>query len=160
MTAAGAKKSTKRVSHNPKSVAGLDKREKIVELRKEGYSYADIGRMVGVSRDHAHATVKDYMADFRQRMSESLEQTVLLEVERLNECIRVMYQKVIEKADCDAAKTMTTLMHRKASYLGLDKASKLELQVEDKKVYVSVSPDDWKKMSDVSSNEQTNIPKI
>lgn len=148
----------KRVSHSVQAVAATKKREQIVDLRIQGYSYADIGRMVGVSRDHAHSVVKDYMTEFRERMTDSLKHAVTIEVERLDQCIRVMYAKVLSSGDCDAARTLSTLMQRKSSYLGLDKAGKIE--VDHKKVYVGVSPDDWTKMSEANQDGNTNISKI
>ena len=154
MSVKSAKK--KRVSHSVQAVSATKKREQIVDLRIQGYSYADIGNMVGVSRDHAHSVVKDYMIEFRERMIDSVEHAVTIEVERLDQCIRVMFAKVLSSGDCDAARTLSTLMQRKSSYLGLDKAGKLE--IDHKKVYVGVSPDDWKKMSDVNQDADTNIP--
>lgn len=153
------KSATRKINHTPNALRGIQKREKIVQLRIDGYSYAEIARQVNVSKDHAHSVVKDYMTEFRQKMSESLENAVILEVERLNECIRVMYAKVISSGDCDAAKTMTTLMQRKSSYLGLDKALKLDIE-SSAKLYVGVSPDDWSKMNNLSNHEQTNLSKI
>ncbi len=128
-------------SSQVEAVAGTAKRAEIVELRRLGFSYREIGKKLGIDDAHAFAVVSEYMQEFRRRQVDKIEDMVLLEVGRIDDAIRVFHAKIMQEADHKSAMAYCALVTRKAALLGLDKALKVE--IEQKKGYVGISPDDW-----------------
>jgi len=136
------------------AVLGTEKRAKIVELRKKGYDYEEIGKMVSLDPKNCHSVVSEYMAEFRAHMVDEIGNMVMLEVNRLDSAIRVLHEHVMRESDARSATAMANLMARKAAYLGLDKAAKIE--IETKKGYVKVSPDDWTHIKQAANQEASS----
>lgn len=130
----------------PESLLGMAQKETIIQLRFYGYSYVDIAKKVGVSHARCHKIVSDYMVHWRKTMIDDVGAVAIMDLEKIDSAIRILYEKIMTEADPKAANAMVHLLARKASMLGLDKAQKID--VTPRKAYVELSLDDWNKIKD------------
>lgn len=108
------------------------RRSKVMELRREGYSYREIAERVedefgldklpnGWGPRYAHDDVDRELDKYRADLRESAEKIVELEVQRIDELLVAHYSKA-KMGDIDSGEFVVDLMERRAELLGLDEA--------------------------------------
>jgi hypothetical protein len=114
--------------NNSKALARASRAEKIFQMRLEGMTERAIAAKVGLTAPRIHQILAKAHQQILARSAESLEQTANLDLQRLDELIRVHWPK---RADPDRANVVFKAMERRAKLLGLDKPDKSELFGKD-----------------------------
>ena len=97
--------------------------EVIWNMRIQGYSYADIEKELDIDRSSAYLACHRYFEFAREKLHDSQEITVLLELARLDAMLKKIWPKLDESATClNAVKSILSIMERRAAYLGLDES--------------------------------------
>jgi predicted transcriptional regulator len=105
-----------------------ERRAKALELRKQGMSYREIGRALGVSRTAAHKYVTKELDAIRAETRASAEQLREIELERLDRYLAALEPKIVE-GDDKAIATALRVMERRAKLTGLDAPQRSEVTV-------------------------------
>lgn len=112
-----------------------------LEMRLQGYSYADIAVALNIAIDTARETIKRVMFRMAETTAEDAVEVRTLELERLD-LMLVRLQEQIAKGSEKAIETALRIQERRSRLLGLDSPKKFEL---DNKVtlrqYVGVDVD-------------------
>lgn len=99
---------------------------KALQYRRLGLSYADIGKQLGISNSTAYEYVSKALEETRKLASDTAEEVKQLELERLDKmllgCIDGAY-----KGNLKNIETVLRIQERRAKYLGLDAAGKVDL---------------------------------
>lgn len=66
-------------------LTAAERKEKALEYRKMGYSFAAIGKLVGCTPKRVHDIVSDYLRELNQKNSNSAEELRQLELEKLDD---------------------------------------------------------------------------
>ena len=112
----------------PRRVTSADRRVQALELRKAGYTYAQIGTTLGISAVMAHRHVVKALSVIRDKISEQTEELRTLELQRLDNLFFVIYKRA-EKGDLAAVDRCLRLMERRAKLLGLDAPTKTDVNL-------------------------------
>lgn len=97
-----------------------------LELRLQGFSYADIASALGVTVETARETIKRVLSRMAETTAEDALEVRSLELERLDQML-VKLQDQITKGSEKAIETALRIQERRARLLGLDSPKKLEL---------------------------------
>jgi hypothetical protein len=107
-------------------IKAAERRTRALELRKQGLSYREIGRELGISEQRAHRVITAELARLNAKRAEQAAEVTRLELERLDS----MWAGVWEKAkagDGPAIDRALAIMGRRAKLLGLDAPDRREL---------------------------------
>ena len=126
--------------NNEKRYTTLERRQKALELRKIGYDYKTIGKTLGVSSKTAFAYVQKCLEEIRANTHETAEDILELELKRLDVAQAALMPRVRE-GDPRAIDTLMRVQERRAKYLGLDAANKLE--ITGKGIIINLTPADF-----------------
>ena len=118
-----------------------DVRERVVDLRKQGYSYRDISKMVGIAPKTAYDHVQAELLEMREKTDMDRESVRTLELERCDFMLRSLHRR-IRTGDPMAIGAAIRVLERRAKYLGLDAPEKSAF------VGTLLSPEEASKMSD------------
>jgi hypothetical protein len=94
------------------------------ELRKQGYSYREIGAALGVSHKTAHEDVQRVLAELAETRLESAAAYVALECERLDMAALALFQH-LETGDPQIINSWIKLSESRRKLLGLDAPTKI-----------------------------------
>jgi len=111
---------------HPLTAQALEKRTRALELRRAGLTYRQIGEQIGLSSTAAWKHVKTGIDAARAEIAETGAEVLELELDRLDGMLRALWPKVLA-GDTDAIRTSLRVQERRARYLGLDQADKLEV---------------------------------
>ena len=114
----------------PRDAINTEKGLQALELRKAGYTYAEIGKTLGVSMQQAHRIVIKRLTELRERVYEEALQVQQLECERLDGLFRALWPKA-QEGDTHAVYAAVNIMGRRAKLLGLDAPVKYAVNWED-----------------------------
>jgi hypothetical protein len=92
---------------------------RVLDLRKSGLTFREIGTRMGFSEQRAHALVTQELARLNAKRSESAEEVTRLEVERLDALLAAVWGKAME-GELSAVATALAIAARRAKLLGLD----------------------------------------
>lgn len=99
---------------------------KALEYRRAGLSYANIGKQLGISGSTAYGYVSRALEETRKLATDTAEEVKQLELERLDKmllgCIEGAYRGNLKNIE-----TVLRIQERRAKYLGLDAAGKIDL---------------------------------
>jgi hypothetical protein len=109
-------------------VRGVETELKAMDLRRQGYSYREIGDELGCSHVTARACVIRAFRRAQKASEEMAVEIVSLELERLDEVFKAIYPLALNR-DLQAVDRVVAVMKRRASLLGLDKPTKTETHV-------------------------------
>lgn len=100
-----------------------DRIAKCLDLRRQGYSYDEIGREVGISKANAH---KLTVLGLEALPRESAEEVRKLEAERLDALTRATWGEA-SAGELDAVAAQVKLSERRSKLLGLDAPQKQDV---------------------------------
>lgn len=100
-----------------------DRIAKCLDLRRQGYSYDEIGREVGISKANAH---KLTVLGLEALPRESAEEVRKLEAERLDALTRATWGEA-SSGELDAVAAQVKLSERRSKLLGLDAPQKQDV---------------------------------
>lgn len=119
-----------RGKRRPLSKARITKRrEKSLELRQQGYTFQDIGQILGVSWVQSRRDVMAGLDEAAKKIRESSEHILAVHMGRLERAIQSMWP-AIESGDLEAIRTMTKVLEREAKLLGIDAPAKTESRMD------------------------------
>lgn len=90
-----------------------------VQLRLMGWTYENIGRRLGITRQAAHARVKKALQEWIAELDESTEELRQLELARLDKAQLSLWPSVL-RGDTTAINTLLRVMKRRAALTGID----------------------------------------
>jgi hypothetical protein len=126
---------------NKDSVAKLEQRDRIIELRIKGYSYPAIAKELKLSTVRPYQIVQEYVKEYREKHAEQIEHMVEIELQRLD-LLTTKLWSAFEAGEIAAAGLLLRTSERRAKMLGFDSQEKGELQIQIKG-YRGFSPDEW-----------------
>ena len=117
-----------------------ERRQKALELRKNGYDYRTIAKALNTTVKTAYLDVQKCLAEIRANTHETAEDVLELELKRLDIAQAALMPRVRE-GDPRAIDTLMRVQERRAKYLGLDAANKLE--ITGKGIIINLTPADF-----------------
>lgn len=105
-------------------ITTAERRLKAFELRKLGYTYEQIGKALGITKQSAYSLVMDQLKKIEIKTEEAATEIKQLEVFRLDD----MLQKALlmaNKGDLKAMDRVLKIMIRRSELLGLDAPKKI-----------------------------------
>ena len=100
-------------------IKAAERRAQALALRRGGASYAQIGRLMGVSESRAYRLIMGELERINRDRQESAEAVIQLELQRLDSLFTVAYQAAMS-GDLGAVGTCLNIMARRSRLLGLD----------------------------------------
>ena len=128
-------------------ITRAERTDQILEWRKQGMSYRNIGTLLGVSAARVHKIVTNEMDRLNAKSAESLDQLQRLEAERIDSLWGVAYEQAMA-GDLSACDRCVRLMERRARLLGLDAQpgadihADVEINITGLPSAIDVTPDD------------------
>ncbi|MBA1444801.1 MAG: hypothetical protein FE835_07870, partial [Gammaproteobacteria bacterium] len=107
-----------------RSVTAAERRLSALQMRKEGRTYREIGKGLGITGTAAYGLVRRAVDSMLKKSFEEAEMIVALENERLDGYLFALNDK-IQKGSTQAIGQALKIMERRARLLGLDKPSKI-----------------------------------
>lgn len=117
-------------------LSALERQRVALELRKQGFTYEEIGTHLGVTRQAAHQMVKRAIKVISEEVHETADDVLQIELQRLDRMLIRLWRQAFpkdENAEVNhrIVETMLKIMDRRAKYLGLDAATKHEVLTLD-----------------------------
>lgn len=112
----------------PKTMTKLERQELAVQLRREGYTYREIARLIRTTDKVAYQLVSDAFKSQQLRTKEQVEQLTELHSQRLDWMFLKLKDR-IGSGDTRAIEVATKLLDRQAKLLGLDAPVKQQVNV-------------------------------
>ena len=106
----------------PKTVRTAELMQQALELRKQGWSYTQIGRQLGITPNRAASLVHKALSKW---VSEVAEDVRLLELQRLDALLSAYWEPAL-KGDGAAADRVLRIMEQRAKLLGLNQVQVVE----------------------------------
>lgn len=100
---------------------------KALQLREQGGTYEQIGRVLGISLSRAYQDIEEALKEITR---EPAEHVLKVELRRLDRLWQVAYQESL-KGDMKAMDRAIKIMERRARYLGLDSPQQLKIASEE-----------------------------
>lgn len=107
----------------PKALSATDLAAKALTLRKNGASYVQIGRALGVTPSGARRAVLRELHKVQIDLEETAREVKAMEIARIDEIMMAVYP-LATKGDLYAVDRVIKLMDRRSTYLGLDAPAK------------------------------------
>jgi len=117
-----------------------ERRQKALELRKNGYDYRTIAKALNTTVKTAYLDVQKCLEEIRANTHETAEDVLELELKRLDIAQAALMPRVRE-GDPRAIDTLMRVQERRAKYLGLDAANKVE--ISGKGIIINLTPADF-----------------
>lgn len=122
------------IKQGPANLESLDRQRQCVELRKWGYSYAEIGDQLGIDRSTAWHHVNNWIKVSKEELGESADKVRSLELERLDQLTIIAREvaannKIGSAQRLKATETELKINARRSALLGLDAPTKVKLEV-------------------------------
>ena len=114
------------------------RRAQALKLRRAGHSYSEIGEKLGVATSQAFQAVKSGLELIREEATETARDVLALELQRLDELLQMLMPKATSggKNAMAAVDRVLRVQERRAKYLGLDQAKKIQAEVVGPEVYL------------------------
>lgn len=113
---------------SPSKVIKKERRLQAISLRKQGLTYAEIGKIMGVTRQAAYSYCE---REFKKMLSEGsavAEKALSLTLARYDELLKVYYQNALE-GNRESLQDVLQIMDRQTKILGLEAPKKSETTV-------------------------------
>jgi len=123
---AKTKSDKRRPPHTAEETQIVERRAQALSLRREGLTYRQIGKRLGVSVEVAYADVQAELSALRTLTTEDAEAVRDLELRRLDDYVSALWPKAAD-GDTAAIATLLRVQERRAKYLGLDAPDKQEI---------------------------------
>lgn len=109
---------------SPESVARLERNERAIELRRQGKTYLEIGRELGISRMRAHQIITAEMTKRREKFQDKADSLIQMQLDRL-ELLWNRLQGRIDMGEPRACEVGIAILRRQAELMGLDQPIKV-----------------------------------
>lgn len=109
-----------------KTMIAEDRRNRAVEMRKEGLSYRAIADALDTTPSNIHKAIMKSLVLIREQTNEGAEEMRTLELERLDTLFERAYKAVLD-GDIRAIDQAIKIMDRRARLAGLDAATRQEI---------------------------------
>jgi hypothetical protein len=106
------------------TVKGAENRSQAIALRKDGSTYEEIGKTLGISGQRAHKIVTSELTRIREKTAEETDILRTLELQRLDSLFQTCYKQA-QKGNMPAVDRCVRIMERRAKLLGLDMPTKI-----------------------------------
>ncbi len=104
----------------PSLILAKEREQNGLALRKAGFTYAEIGKKLGITEMGAYEAVKRALAHLSEKIVEDAEMFRRLELERLDALQNVFWKPAL-KGNLRATETILSIMRRRADLMGLDR---------------------------------------
>ncbi len=118
----------------------IDRRYKVVEMRRQGWSYQDIANALGCTAVTASEDMKEVMGLTMKELSETTDEMRQLEIERYDALLR-FYQPLAEAGNLAAAGLVLSISASRRKLCALDKPEEKNQQETAIRVYVGIDVD-------------------
>jgi|SRR5581483_560568 len=115
---------------NARTIAKRERALRALQMRKEGYSFQEIGEELGLNPHYVSQMVIAELKKINKLSAETRDELVRMEVERCDSLLKALYP---DRGQAKVTEVILKVMERKARLLGLDAPLKLEqaITVED-----------------------------
>jgi hypothetical protein len=110
----------------PSMALAVERESKALSLRQRGYSYQKIADELGITMQGAADCIRRAVAKLQAECSEKAEEVRQLELDRLDAMLMGLWSKA-EEGDPAAVDRVLRIQERRAKYLGLDVAQKVDI---------------------------------
>lgn len=124
-------------SNRVSSVNKADRDAEIFRLRLSGLSTDMIARQLGESASLINAVIRTEIKRINSECTEAAQEVQSMELIRLDQMMQVHMTHALA-GDIEASMMVLRIMERRAKYLGIDAAGKLEIKGEAIKQYVGI----------------------
>ncbi len=124
------------------NIGVIEKTLTALELRRAGYDYVSIGKILGVTAATAGSYVRNALLQFVGEIAETAEEVRQIELARLDAMQRSLGEK-LEHGDLAAINTALRVMERRARLLGLDKGIPQDIRSQQTKIVIEYK-NDWR----------------
>jgi|GEM_PF-6983541 hypothetical protein len=105
-----------------------ERRLQAIQLRKQGLTYAEIGRVMGVTRQAAYSYVEREFKHIVKEGSQVAEKALSLTLARYDELLKAYYQQAVG-GDRESLQDVLSIMDRQVKILGLEAPKKSETSI-------------------------------
>jgi hypothetical protein len=123
-----------------RKLTAAERRKQALELRKAGFTYQQIADQLGFTRTAAYKTVKVALDDINQNIKDEAATVRTLELERLDRLWVEMYRRA-KGGDYGAVDRCLRIQERRSKLLGLDAPQKVEQEITDHVIHVTIEDD-------------------
>lgn len=134
----------------PKRTTAKDRQRKALDYRIGGRTFAQIGELLGVSKQAASKLVEKALAELSAEVEKSAEKLREIETARLDTVQAAIWGDVL-KGDVQAVDRYIKISARRAALWGMDSPIKTEISGGDKPLIIEYV-NDWRE------NPSTNAP--
>lgn len=106
-------------------IKAAERRIKALELRKQGYTYREIGEKIGCGESRAHQIITKELCKINDTLDELRPEVVRLELERLDKMMPAFSIKA-ERGDAQAGAMVIKIMDRRSKFQGNDAPTRIE----------------------------------
>jgi len=99
--------------------------EKILDLRRRGWSFRRIAAAAGIGRSTACKVVHAHLDIIAAECSEHTQEIRAQEIERLDACVEAIWSQVVDDGNLQAIDRILRLSAQRASLLGLNAPTKV-----------------------------------
>jgi DNA-binding CsgD family transcriptional regulator len=103
-----------------------ERESEALELRKQGFTFEEIGCRLGITRQGAHKAVNRALHKINEKCQENAEELRTLESQRLDELHKAFWRKA-KAGDIKAADQVLKIMERRTKLLGLDLGMQIKI---------------------------------
>lgn len=111
------------------------RRQRAIELRKSGATYANIGKILGISHEQARKDVQYCLKQLVKRRDATTEEYLVMELERLDALQKAVWPGAV-KGNLQKIQTVLMLMKHRSRLLGIDQ---LKMPEQFKPVVFSIT---------------------
>lgn len=108
-----------------------------IELHKQGVSYKEIGKRIGLSTSRTYALVQETVREYMHRCTETTAHVISVEMMRLDAMVEALWDKV-EAGNPKACDTVLRIQERRAKYLSLDAPAKIDIEQTGTQVHLYI----------------------
>lgn len=162
----GEKKTAKHRTHSSRVIAA-DRRRKAIQLRRAGATYEQIAEALEVSVSRCRQYVREALVAIEKEIAETASEVKQLELERLDNMLRIIEPKVAAAAadgDWRPMQMQLRIQERRAKLLGLDAAVKhdhsgrVEVEHQIDREEIDQIEREWRDTIDVDPEDAVEIP--
>lgn len=110
---------------SPRKIIKKERRLQAISLRRQGCTYAEIGRVMGVTRQAAYSYCEREFKHLLKEGSQVAEKALSLTLARFDELLKVYYNSAVS-GDREALQDVLSIMDRQSKILGLEAPKKSE----------------------------------
>jgi hypothetical protein len=112
---------------SPRHLIAAERRTEVLKLRREGYTYKEIGQRIGISSQMAHKVVRKELTRLWNLTDEEATSLRQLELDRLEE-LQTFVHPQAKEGSLKAVETLLKIAERRSRLLGLDAVTKVQVQ--------------------------------